>query len=194
MRLYNNGYNVILYAQWMECVPYITGGPLADNYQFLNVHFRWGPTPEEGSEHMICFTKYAMELQVLYRKSNCNFDNVLEAASCGALLIISYLYQQDAVDNPFFEPIITALGSIQQPCSCASIETMPLTLIAPNFSKNYFTYYGSLSFPPCTEGVTWMVQSEPLTVSPKQVRQFRKLSANNGGRMLSNVRHLNKSK
>ena len=31
---------------------------------------------------------------------------------------------------------------------------------------NYYTYYGSLTRPPCDEGVTWIILKTPLLVSP----------------------------
>ena len=41
--------------------------------------------------------------------------------------------------------------------------------------REYFTYMGSLSEPPCTEGVLWMVFKQPRQASPAQMALFSRL-------------------
>ena len=57
----------------------------------------------------------------------------------------------------------------------------------------YYQYMGSLTTPPCTEGVSWYVMAETLEASVEQVEQFveltrgatnRPLQALNGRRVL----------
>jgi len=57
--------------------------------------------------------------------------------------------------------------------------------------REYFTYMGSLSEPPCTEGVLWMVFKQPRQASPAQMALFSRLYPLNarpvqstGGRMI----------
>jgi carbonic anhydrase len=38
--------------------------------------------------------------------------------------------------------------------------------------RGYFTYEGSLTTPPCTQGVTWFVMKSPVSVSAEQVSMF----------------------
>jgi carbonic anhydrase len=38
--------------------------------------------------------------------------------------------------------------------------------------QTHFRYVGSLTTPPCTEGVQWVVMTEPVTVSDEDVAQF----------------------
>ncbi len=41
--------------------------------------------------------------------------------------------------------------------------------------REYFTYMGSLTKPPCTEGVLWLVMKEPVQASPAQMALFSRL-------------------
>ena len=41
--------------------------------------------------------------------------------------------------------------------------------------RSYFTYMGSLTTPPCSEGVLWMVMKEPMTLSAEQIGVFSRL-------------------
>nr|WP_280156441.1 carbonic anhydrase family protein [Piscinibacter sp. XHJ-5] len=57
--------------------------------------------------------------------------------------------------------------------------------------RAYFTYMGSLTTPPCSEGVLWMVMKQPVHVSPEQIAIFSRLYPMNarplqaaGGRMI----------
>lgn len=41
--------------------------------------------------------------------------------------------------------------------------------------KNYFTYMGSLTMPPCSEDVLWLVLKSPIYVSEEQVKNFDRM-------------------
>ncbi|MBE9532271.1 MAG: carbonic anhydrase family protein [Proteobacteria bacterium] len=46
-------------------------------------------------------------------------------------------------------------------------------------SKGYTTYSGSLTTPPCTEGVTWLVLNESIHLSKKQIEAFAHIVEHN---------------
>ncbi|HEX5801813.1 MAG TPA: carbonic anhydrase family protein [Azospira sp.] len=45
--------------------------------------------------------------------------------------------------------------------------------------REYSTYVGSLTTPPCTEGVLWLVMKQPVSVSREQIADFAKVHKNN---------------
>lgn len=46
-------------------------------------------------------------------------------------------------------------------------------------NRGYYTYMGSLTTPPCTEDVLWMVFKQPMPVSAEQINIFSRLYRNN---------------
>ncbi len=53
--------------------------------------------------------------------------------------------------------------------------------IAAIVPKNggYFRYMGSLTTPPCSEGLTWTVYKEPVEASVEQIQKFAALFSKN---------------
>jgi carbonic anhydrase len=49
--------------------------------------------------------------------------------------------------------------------------------LIPN-GKEYYRFNGSLTTPPCSEGVRWIVMSQPLEISQKQIEMFMKAMGN----------------
>lgn len=53
----------------------------------------------------------------------------------------------------------------------------PATLLPDD--KRYYTYMGSLTTPPCSEGVLWLVMKQPVQLSAEQIGIFARLYRNN---------------
>ncbi|MBL0090419.1 MAG: carbonic anhydrase family protein [Ideonella sp.] len=53
-------------------------------------------------------------------------------------------------------------------------STMDLNDLLPS-DRRYYTYMGSLTTPPCSEGVLWMVMQQPVTISNEQIAVFSRL-------------------
>lgn len=62
-------------------------------------------------------------------------------------------------------------------------ELLPATAINLNDllpqDRSYFSYMGSLTTPPCSEGVLWLVFRQPMQVSQEQIAIFSRLYRNN---------------
>ena len=54
-------------------------------------------------------------------------------------------------------------------------------LLLPKNLRNFYTYGGSLTTPPCSEGILWYVASRPLEVSDDQITQIKNINTDNEG-------------
>ncbi|MFC5300277.1 carbonic anhydrase [Azospira restricta] len=64
-----------------------------------------------------------------------------------------------------------------QPVSPAGAKIDPGQLLPQK--REYSTYLGSLTTPPCTEGVLWLVLKHPVSLSREQIADFAKVYKNN---------------
>lgn len=74
--------------------------------------------------------------------------------------------------NKGLSQIIRMLPFVEDYDSRAEINrTFPLSLLLPSSDdmERFYTYKGSLTTPPCSETVTWIVFPNPLPVSNQQV-------------------------
>jgi carbonic anhydrase len=51
---------------------------------------------------------------------------------------------------------------------------LDLSALLPT-DRRYYTYMGSLTTPPCSEGVQWVVMRQPVTMSPEQLELFARI-------------------
>ena len=56
----------------------------------------------------------------------------------------------------------------------AARAPVDLTELLPA-DRRYYTYMGSLTTPPCSEGVQWIVMRQPVTVTPEQIEIFARI-------------------
>ncbi len=90
--------------------------------------------------------------------------------------------------NAAFEPVLGAMhAGAGNPATAETID--PRDLLPPDLA--HYAYEGSLTMPPCTEGVLWRVLAQRITASPEQIERFRALPfLNVDGRFAGNVRPL----
>lgn len=94
----------------------------------------------------------------------------------GQLAIVAVLFEKGG-ENPLIQTLWNHLP-LDQNIEVAPVDVIDLNKILPE-SRAYWTYMGSLTTPPCTEGVLWMVLKQPIPVSAEQVAIFSRLYRNN---------------
>uniref|UniRef100_F1LCF3 carbonic anhydrase n=1 Tax=Ascaris suum TaxID=6253 RepID=F1LCF3_ASCSU len=61
------------------------------------------------------------------------------------------------------------LDKVAIPSSSATIEHAVVEHKLPHNKNSFWRYTGSLTTPPCSEGVTWTVFTEPVSITKEQV-------------------------
>jgi carbonic anhydrase len=72
-----------------------------------------------------------------------------------------------------WEHMSATVGQIGKEEDVAGVEINPAGMLPRDTA--YYTYMGSLTAPPCTEGVAWFVLKTPLDISQEQISAFAQL-------------------
>lgn len=90
----------------------------------------------------------------------------------GRLAVVAVLIEQGR-QHPVVQSVWNNLP-LERGEENAAQSALDLNALLPE-DRRYYTYMGSLTTPPCTEGVLWMVLKEPVQVAPDQVLVFSRL-------------------
>ncbi|EXC22910.1 hypothetical protein L484_007519 [Morus notabilis] len=122
--------------------------------QYLIQQCHW----HSPSEHTINGNKFDLELHAVHQTPT------------GQTFVFGILYQFGEPD-----PFLSSVEDYLEEISDTGEEI--IVVIDPNKikigSQRYYNYIGSLTTPPCTENVVWIVASEIRTVSREQVSLLR---------------------
>ena len=94
----------------------------------------------------------------------------------GRLGVIAVLMDRGKA-NPQIQTVWNSLP-LERGEEIGGIARIDLAALLPA-NRTYYTYMGSLTTPPCTEDVLWMVLKEPSEVSADQIAIFSRLYSNN---------------
>ncbi len=155
LNLLNNGHTVQ--------VPYAPGSYVlldGSRYDLLQFHFH------SPSEHAIGGTAEGAELHLVHQ------NEVGELAVVAVLL-----HADDEKDAIAYQPISQNLP-LKAGDKVRTDKTINAESLLPSHTTTY-RYSGSLTTPPCSESVTWLVMSEPVSLSSRQLSQYEQLLNHN---------------
>ncbi len=126
-------------------------------YELKQFHFH------HGSEHTVAGRRLPMEMHLVHEDPD------------GALAVIGvFLVEGDA--NAALAPVWRHIPTDRGPPT-AIPDTVDLAALLPG-QRTSWRYTGSLTTPPCTEGVEWLVMTEPVSMSADQIAAYAALFPN----------------
>jgi len=160
-------------------------------FELLQIHFHWGSNNKQGSEHTLEGRSFPMEMHAVHRNVKYSPEDDLSKHS-DALLVLGFFIdavsqsssknqEMDAEKMHQFtfsplQPIVNGIQKLEENRS-DQVEVTGVNLMG--FAKSvrfnqFYHYSGSLTTPPCTEIVSWIVFDTPVVVGDRQIEAFQK--------------------
>lgn len=127
-------------------------------HELLQFHFH------HASEHTVGGARFPMELHLVHRSDT------------GGLAVVGVLLREGSA-NGTLAPIWARLPR-QAGSQSVLPAAVPVAQLLPE-TRTAWRYRGSLTTPPCTEGVSWIVMTGPVTLSAAQIAAFSALYPRN---------------
>lgn len=121
-------------------------------FELLQFHFH------HPSEHTINHRHHLMEAHFVHR------NNQGEYAVLG-------VFMQEGEENRTLQPIWDAMPAVEGPEQTIAGVKVDINQLLPTDQTTY-RYFGSLTTPPCSEVVRWIVFQQPVEVSNRQIEKF----------------------
>jgi len=153
IRILNNGHTIQ--------INYDAGSYLETNgkrYDLLQFHFH------SPSEHTIDGQLFPAELHLVHKSVD------------GQLAVVGVILQEGE-DNKALEIVWKHLPAKEAPEKSVGEQVNALDFLPDD--QTTFRYIGSLTMPPCTEGVGWFVMATPVYISAQQLAAFRAIFNSN---------------
>lgn len=150
----NNGHSIQFNFEAGDSINYKN-----EIYFLKQIHFH------EPSEHKINGVIYPIEIHLVH------------VSKSGKITVLGIMGEEGS-ESQLFE-FLESFLPIENGATKAIHQKLDLSRLFLE-NKNYYSYGGSLTTPPCTEGVNWLVFKEPIILSVEEVLKLRNnMPANN---------------
>jgi carbonic anhydrase len=123
-------------------------------FELLQFHFH------RPSEERIDGRQFEMSLHLVHKDEQ------------GRLAVVALLFDKGPA-HPVLQKVWNNLPLERNEEAQARVPLELIDLLPTD--RRYFTYMGSLTTPPCSEGVQWIVMRQPVTVTPEQIEIFARI-------------------
>uniref|UniRef100_A0A3Q1JVG1 Receptor-type tyrosine-protein phosphatase gamma n=1 Tax=Anabas testudineus TaxID=64144 RepID=A0A3Q1JVG1_ANATE len=152
---------------------FVRGAGLPGRFKAEKMEFHWGQSNgSAGSEHSINGRRFPVEMQIYLYNSD-DFDSLSAAIKERRIIAaMAVFFQLGQKDNPAVDPIIQGLKGVVHHEKETNLRSFILRDLLPSSVDSYYRYTGSLTTPPCSKVVEWIIFSRPVYLSHSQLEAF----------------------
>ncbi|MGB3225037.1 MAG: carbonic anhydrase family protein [Desulforhopalus sp.] len=166
---YKPGGNEIINNGHSIQVNYEPGSTISLNglsYGLKQFHFH------SPSENRIDSKSFPLEAHLVHTNQN------------GDIAVVAIMYTEGEENGALarFWPLMPSESGVAKKLE----NIVSATALLPT-EHEYYLFNGSLTTPPCTEGVRWIVFKQPVTIAKKQVEAFKKIMHHDNNRPVQPV-------
>lgn len=155
MQIVDNGHSVQVFGTANSYIS-VEG----KRYQFKQFHFH------NPAEHTLDGKVYPMEMHLVHQE-----------VGTSNLVVLGIFIEEATETNPLLEKVFLEFPQEKKQEITTDLNINLGDYIPP--SQTHYTYIGSLTTPPCTVGVDWIIFKEPIKATGAQLQKFALVYANN---------------
>ena len=96
----------------------------------------------------------------------------------GELVVVAVLLKKGKTTHAFMKTLWNVMPKTPGAPQQHDVQ-IDINRLLPMGKKDYYTFPGSLTTPPCSEGVTWVVLKQTVSISPAQLAQYQAVYTEN---------------
>jgi hypothetical protein len=112
-----------------------------------------------------------------HNKPFCTFRYLTRYIIDSTIAVLGFVIQLcSEFTDPFLSSVFASIEDIAIPGTYTTTGPLDFEGLEKHFLEhNVYTYNGSLTIPPCSEGINWLISAEPLLIDVKTYNRVKKI-------------------
>jgi carbonic anhydrase len=151
-----------------------------DNGHTVQVNYAPGSAIEAGGKRyeLVQFHFHKPSEEKIDGRAHDMVVHLVHKGADGKLAVVAVLLDKGGAASPTIDAVWSALPKEKGKEAAPANATIDVAKLLPA-QKGYYAFEGSLTTPPCSEGVKWMVLKTPVKIDNAEIAAFGKLYSMN---------------